>query len=98
MEPSCFGASNGAISSAIAGGTAPYLFDWSNGPSSSNIYNLTSGWYILEVTDTYNCAITDSVFLDQPSQIIGSITNTTVICPNSSVELGVAAYGGTFGR
>jgi gliding motility-associated-like protein len=95
VDPNCFGSSNGAISSVVTGGTSPFDYDWSNGPTSSNIYDLTSGWYILVVTDNNNCSVTDSIFLDQPTQITGTISNSSVICPNASVELGVIGSGGT---
>jgi len=95
VAPNCFGASNGAISSDITGGVGPYIYDWSNGPTSSNIYNLASGWYILEVTDINNCQIVDSMFLDQPTQVTGTITPNSIICPNTSIDLNVSASGGT---
>lgn len=95
VEPNCYGSSNGAISSTVAGGVSPYLFQWSTGPTSSNLYNLTSGSYTLEVTDANNCLIVDSINLNQPTQVIGSINNNMVICPNEAIELSVAASGGT---
>jgi hypothetical protein len=51
--------------------------------------------YTLEVTDANNCLIVDSIYLNQPTQIIGSITNNMVICPNEAIELSVTASGGT---
>lgn len=95
VDPNCFGSTNGAISSVVAGGSAPYDYDWSNGPTSSNLYNVASGWYVLTVTDFNNCYVSDSIFLDQPTQISGTISNNTVICPNTSLDLGVIGSGGT---
>lgn len=95
VDPNCFGSTNGAISSLVNGGTSPYSYNWSNGPTSSNLYNVASGWYILTVTDNNSCTVTDSLFLDQPTQITGTISNSTVICPNTPVDLGVIGSGGT---
>lgn len=95
VEPSCNGSANGSISSLIGGGTAPYIYNWSTGAQSVNLYNLQSAWYTLTVTDNVGCTIIDSIFLNEPTQIIGAISGATVICPNSSVTLGVTAAGGT---
>lgn len=95
VDPSCNGSSNGAISSLVGGGVAPYLYQWSTGPVSSNLYSLPAGSYSLIVTDNNNCIISDSIILNQPSQITGTITPLTIICPNASVDLSVTAAGGT---
>jgi gliding motility-associated-like protein len=95
VEPNCFSSTNGAISSLVGGGVGPYDYDWSTGAVSSNLYDLGTGWYTLEVTDDNNCSVTDSIFLNQPSQMTGTITSTQVICPGASVDLGVTAAGGT---
>lgn len=95
VEPNCYGSSNGAISSAVSGGVSPYLFQWSSGPTSSNLYSLASGSYTLEVTDANNCLVVESIILNQPTQVIGTINNNMVICPNEAIELSVAASGGT---
>ncbi len=47
----CYGGSDGAISLSLSGGTAPYSFNWSNGDTTQNITNLSSGDYSVTVTD-----------------------------------------------
>ena len=42
---------NGSIELSVDGGTAPYDFQWSDGPSTSNRDNLSSGTYSITVTD-----------------------------------------------
>jgi gliding motility-associated-like protein len=95
VEPSCFGLSNGSISSLVGGGTAPYNYNWSTGPLSVNLYDLQSSWYSLTVTDDFGCSITDSIFLNEPTQITGTISGVSVICPGSLLTIGVTATGGT---
>jgi gliding motility-associated-like protein len=95
VSPSCFGLSNGAISATVDGGIAPYFYDWSSGLTSSNLYNLSSGWYVLNLTDANNCALSDSIFLVQPPQLTGTISPNTVICPITPTELTVTVSGGT---
>lgn len=63
----CFGFFTGSIQTDINGGTPPYFFDWSNGSIQQNPHDLTSGWYYVTISDFMNCAINDSVFIDQPT-------------------------------
>jgi gliding motility-associated-like protein len=95
VEPNCFGSDNGSISSLVAGGTAPYSYDWSTGAQSVNIYDLVSGAYALTVEDANGCTVSNGTFLGQPSLLTGAISPTSIVCPNSPVTLGVTANGGT---
>ncbi|WKZ67875.1 MAG: SprB repeat-containing protein [Flavobacteriales bacterium] len=51
VNPSACGAPTGAIVIQVWGGTPPYTFAWSNGATTSNIYNLLPGNYSVTVTD-----------------------------------------------
>ncbi len=55
--------SNGAASTTVSGGTAPYLYNWSNGSSTPSISNVGVGTYSVTVTDANNCSQTGSVTL-----------------------------------
>ncbi len=58
MVASCGqGASLGSIEMEIQGGVEPYAFDWSNGDTSQNVYNLDTGDYSLTVTDFNGCVV-----------------------------------------
>lgn len=54
---------NGSATATVSGGTAPYLYSWSNGGSSPAITNLGIGSYSVTVTDANNCQSTGSVTL-----------------------------------
>ena len=69
-DVSCAGGNNGVIDLTIAGGMAPYIFQWSNGASTEDIFNLRAGTYSVSVTDDYGCRETRSFTLDQPDQPI----------------------------
>ena len=43
------------INLIVLGGVPPYEYSWSNGETSQDIFNLTSGTYKVEVTDQENC-------------------------------------------
>lgn len=95
VSPDCFGNATGAVSSAVLGGTPLYNYQWANGPTSSNQYNLNAGTYTLTVTDANGCQVTDSITLVDPPQLIGTLTTDTVICPGSNIDLITNINGGT---
>ncbi|MEY4286742.1 MAG: hypothetical protein RL511_820, partial [Bacteroidota bacterium] len=93
---SCFGASDGSISSTVTGGTAPYTYSWSNGATTTSLSNLPIGTYSLTVTDANGCTATASVTLTQPSDIALTAVPTAVLCyagTNGAVTTTIA--GGT---
>ncbi|MFM8490300.1 MAG: SprB repeat-containing protein, partial [Bacteroidota bacterium] len=46
-----FGSSDGSVTTAIAGGTGPFTYVWSNNETTSGIANLSGGDYAVVVTD-----------------------------------------------
>jgi hypothetical protein len=57
---SCVGANDGAIQLNVTGGSAPFVFAWSNGAASQDISNLSAGTYCVTVNDqcgnnTFSC-------------------------------------------
>ncbi|MEO1449970.1 MAG: T9SS type A sorting domain-containing protein [Bacteroidota bacterium] len=49
------GAANGSAVAAPTGGTAPYIYTWSNGDTTAAVDSLAPGSYTLTVTDANNC-------------------------------------------
>lgn len=66
----CYGFFTGSIQTEVTGGVGVFFFNWSNGSTAQNPTNLTSGWYYVTITDFIGCAVTDSIFIDQPSSPI----------------------------
>ncbi|WNJ19710.1 hypothetical protein [Pontibacter sp. G13] len=62
-QPSC-GLSDGQISLAISGGTAPYTVSWSNGGTGLSQTGLSAGTYVIQVTDAAGCFALDQIELD----------------------------------
>lgn len=54
---SSINANDGNIEITVSGGINPYTFNWSNGASTQNIYNLLVGNYQLTITDDTNCQL-----------------------------------------
>ncbi|MBK9737450.1 MAG: hypothetical protein IPO92_21830 [Saprospiraceae bacterium] len=47
----------------VQGGTAPFTFSWSNGATSQNIGDLSSGFYEVTVQDAVGCKAVQFVVL-----------------------------------
>ncbi|MGB1295433.1 MAG: gliding motility-associated C-terminal domain-containing protein [Flavobacteriales bacterium] len=54
-ENDCGLGPNGAIDISIQGGVGPYTYTWTNGDTTEDISNLTSGSYGITVYDSNNC-------------------------------------------
>lgn len=71
---SCFGASDGGITSTMTGGTSPYTYNWSNGETTETIDGLSAGNYTLNLTDDNGCVISQSITLNNPLVLNASIS------------------------
>jgi PKD repeat protein len=76
---SCAG-SDGAISVAVSGGSAPYTYAWSDGSGGSNRSALTQGTYTVTVTDLNGCSTSESF-------TVGNACSNTNECSTASFEI-----------
>jgi gliding motility-associated-like protein len=95
----CNGATTGAITVSVSGGTPQYTYVWSgsNGFTSSqlNLTNIGAGTYKLTVSDANGCrAISNDIIITQPSALdaSGAVTNAVAAC-NGKITLSV--FSGT---
>ncbi|HKR04723.1 MAG TPA: gliding motility-associated C-terminal domain-containing protein [Bacteroidia bacterium] len=94
----CFGGSNGSIILNVNGGTAPYTYTWSNGASTQNLSNLSTGTYSVTITDANGCINVASASVNQPSAALnGSASSTTnVSCfGGNNGDINLSVTGGT---
>lgn len=95
----CFESTDGTIEYFVNGGTAPYNYQWSNGDTTSWTYNLSSGNYLLTVTDFNGCTLLDTTFVDQPDDLVIAETITPVTChgdENGAIDLLVTGENGAY--
>jgi SprB-like repeat protein/type IX secretion system substrate protein len=71
-NPLCFGDTDGSISVNAEGGTAPYSYTWSNGETGSVLNDLGAASYEVTIVDINNCTFSQTVSLDQPSELLVS--------------------------
>ena len=94
----CNGVCDGAADLTVTGGTTPYTFSWSNGPTTEDISVLCADTFNLAVTDSNGCTISDLVIINEPPVLLTTISGTNVTCNgacNGSADLTVT--GGTPG-
>ncbi|RYY40208.1 MAG: hypothetical protein EOO08_07700 [Chitinophagaceae bacterium] len=84
----CFGGNTGAINLTPNGGTGPYTFNWSGGPTTEDRTGLAAGTYSVIITDNNGCTGTVSnIAVNQPG---APVSGTTVVT-------NVACFGGNTG-
>lgn len=86
-NPLCFGATNGNANAGVLGGTPGYNYTWTPNPGTgqgtSSPGNMGAGVYLVNVMDSKGCVITGSVQLNNPAQMLASVSTTNVSCFNA---------------
>lgn len=83
----CTNANSGAIDLIVAGGTPPFTYSWSNGATTEDLINITSGNYLVTVTDANGCIKTAQYAITRPDPITVNVTTqTTFDCATHSVN------------
>ncbi len=94
----CFGSSNGSISSTGTGGKPPYQFALHGGSwqSSGNFSGLAAGSYVVYIKDALGCTNSTTVTITQPTQVlISSVSSSNASCGQADGSLTISASGGT---
>lgn len=83
----CTNASSGGINLVVAGGTLPYNYSWSNGAVTEDLSNLTSGNYLVTVTDANGCTANAQYPIIRPAPIAINVeTQTDFNCAAHTVN------------
>ena len=53
----CSSSNSGSINLIPSGGSPPYSYNWSNGATTEDLINITSGNYSVVVTDSRGCSV-----------------------------------------
>lgn len=92
---SCNGGNNGSASVIVTGGSAPYIYLWSNGQANSTATGLAAGAYSVTISDTSGCSDTAMFTITQPSAITVLVTFTNPACNTNSGSAAASVTGGT---
>ncbi|NCA19764.1 MAG: hypothetical protein EBS86_01340, partial [Crocinitomicaceae bacterium] len=96
----CFGNSTGDIDATVLGGTAPYIYSWSNGATTEDISNIPAGTYVITATDSQNCQLTSTVNVTQPQAALQvTETHTDALCVGAqqgTIDLTISGGTGNY--
>jgi hypothetical protein len=96
---SCFGLSDGEITSSDSNGVGLILYEFNNSGNlnyDSTWNSLDSGLYQIFAEDENGCQITDSVIISDPQELIATIAVISdEYCNYSDGSIGVIVNGGT---
>ena len=93
---SCYGGSDGSIDLTVSGGTAPYLYIWSNGDETQDISNLVAGNYLVDVIDSNGCSSSTEIQINEPSEILAEVSVINISCSGSNDgSIDISVSGGT---
>lgn len=89
-------ANDGGVNLTITGGTGPYTYLWSNGATSQNLNNVSTGVYSVIVTDANGCTSSGVFFVSNISGVASQPVDASVInlYPNPAREVFTLDAGG----
>lgn len=79
-DVSCSGTCDGEIDITVTGGTPPYTFSWTGGPSQEDITNQCAGNRSVIITDANNCSFNSTTYIigsPTPISASGNVTDET---------------------
>ena len=83
----CGGGNDGALTSIPTGGNGGFTYSWNTSPAQTTqttTPTLSTGTYIVTVTDANLCTASESIALTPPTPITSSSSETLTLCSNSS--------------
>jgi hypothetical protein len=96
---SCYNGSDGSVDVSVTGGTTVYGYEWSTDPVQilSTATGLSTGTYMVTVTDGNGCTATASVNLTNPPSAVGGVVSggASVCSGINSTLLTLSGHSGT---
>lgn len=95
-NPSCFGSTDGSITSSASGGNGTYTYAWTpSGQNTQTASNLGEGTYSVLITDNKGCTAGSSSTISQPTDVVFTHTVNDVTCGGANGSATVTSSGGT---
>ena len=102
VDVSCFGLNDGTITTGAISGIPPYSFSDDGGSTPGHPYGYTfpptgPASYFITVIDAEGCTDSDSIFINEPDElVISSLTPQNISCYDSADgQITANVYGGT---
>jgi len=92
----CFGETEGKATATVSGGTAPYLYQWSNDSTVAILEDLVAGDYELSVVDAQACQEIAKVSIRSPDSLqMQFVVGQRPCADEESGQISVEVTGGT---
>lgn len=83
----CDSGTSGSILLQVSGGVPPYTFAWSNGATSQNLTNITTGTYAVNIADANGCTSVREFVIKRPPPIeVLATRNQLIDCSPRKVQ------------
>ena len=82
----CFGVCDGMVGVTAANGTPPYTYAWNNPSIDTDFFadSLCGGMVTVLVLDNNGCPKSDSILVNEPSQLAANVSGTDLTCGSAS--------------
>jgi gliding motility-associated-like protein len=97
VNATCYNQPIGSIQISISNGTGPFTYQWNNGNTTQDNFNIVAGNYTVTVSDVNGCSTSGSYTVLQPTAITASFNVTNANCNLSNGSAIVSASGGVGG-
>ncbi|MBL7718730.1 MAG: T9SS type A sorting domain-containing protein [Flavipsychrobacter sp.] len=92
----CNGGASGTATIAVAGGVAPYTYNWlPTGGTAATETGLTAGTYTVNVTDDNGCMVSEVYTITEPATLTVFATANSPVCSGQDLNLTGTVAGGT---
>lgn len=88
------GATNGSIDATVFGGTNPLIYNWSNGATTIDLSNVSSGSYSLTITDANGCSVSQTSIITDDAAPVLTLVSTATSCGLSNGDVQSNVSGG----
>lgn len=76
----CAGDADGRINLTVSGGSGAFSYLWSNNATSEDLNGVAAGDYTVTVTDANECTATAMFTIEEPEDLVLTVTPTNVSC------------------
>lgn len=91
---SCYQGQDGTISVNANGGDNSFTYLWNTGDDSSSISDISTGYYVVTVTDGNGCQVTEDITITAPNELILNLTNNDISCNTNTGTASINPQGG----
>lgn len=95
VDPTCFGGLTGSITVNASGGTAPLMYSDGGVFQAGNVFsNLAANSYVVTVKDAAGCTQTKPVTLNNPADVVPTITKVDIGCTTPTGQIAIPSVLG----